>query len=156
MHKQRKWRNTSKQWIKTIDLLLYTKENSCPLYPPITWRLTAVWRKSNDVRCYLQRDICLFFVCASHTRPPTNHHRGFQSLEIMVEVEFYWSLKCNCYLRRSEAAFDAYCLTPVFEWPCPPSTPRALALFIDFWWWRHHIINQSDCRILIMWSNMTI
>ena len=37
---RKKWRNAAKQWLETMNLCTYTKENPCPLHPTITLHLT--------------------------------------------------------------------------------------------------------------------
>ena len=144
--------NVSKQYLETIELLTLAKHDFFPLYSLVTfeqipnrWCGLVVWFWVLIGAFYSIPPCGCFF-----PQPPTDHHHWALGLVFYVEVIIIESCltKYGCFLRRSEAAFDAYWLTPVFEWPCPPSTHRTSLLFIDFWIGHVTKINQSDCRNL--------
>ena len=87
----KKWRNATKQWLETMNLCIYAKENSCPLHPLITFCFTSWWCLwFSIITAYYV--ILAYFVWACLPRPPIDHHRRGLALVLRIMIDEIWLL----------------------------------------------------------------
>ena len=124
MDRSTKWRNAAKQWLETMNLYTYTKENSFPLYSPFTLYFTPKRCLSVGVGFQLLFTAgCWAIVLRSILPlPPTNHHHWALGLTFLLD---YWSSWSIDFL-----LFTLY--TFLLNW-ARPTSPGTCLLFIDFW-----------------------